>query len=55
MSFKRGRWNEVRWRLTLCVSIVLDFYDLVMDGALVLKGLCKECCKVTDTREIELE
>lgn len=55
MSFKRGKWNEVRWRLTLRVSVILDLYDLVMDGALVLKGLCKEGCKVTDTREMELE
>lgn len=41
--------------MTLRVSVILDLYDLVMDGALVLKGLCKEGCKVTDTREMELE
>lgn len=32
-----------------------DLYDLVMDRALVLKGLCKVGSKVTDTREMELE
>lgn len=40
----------VRWRLTLCVSVILNLYDLVLVEARVLKGLCKEDCKATEKR-----
>lgn len=55
MSFKGKKLNEVRWSLTLCVSVTLNLYDLVLVGALVLKGLCKEGCKVTDSKETDFE
>lgn len=32
------------------VRVILDLYDLVMDGALVLKGLCKEGSKVREEK-----
>lgn len=45
MSFQRWKWNEVRWRLTPCVSVILNLCDLVLGGDLVSKGFCKEGCK----------
>jgi len=50
MSFKRRKWNEVRWRLTPSVSVILNLYDLVLVRALLLKGLCKENCKAAEKR-----
>lgn len=33
------------WRLTPCVSVILNLYNLVLVGAFVLKGCSREDCK----------